>query len=50
LVLLYPAIMVSGWLGGRWPGIVATFMSAALADYFFLEPFFSLRVTHHGWS
>ena len=48
LVMFYPAIMVSAWWGGFWPGVVATVVSAALDAYLFLEPLFTLRLTHHG--
>jgi K+-sensing histidine kinase KdpD len=48
LVMFYPAIMVSAWLGGFWPGLVATVVSAGLDGYFFLEPVFTLRLPHHG--
>lgn len=48
LVMFYPAIMFSAWLGGLWPGIVATMVSALLDGYLFLEPLFTLRLTHHG--
>ena len=48
LVMFYPAIMVSAWLGGLWPGIVATLVSALLDGYLFVEPVFTLRLTHHA--
>lgn len=48
LVMFYPAIMVSAWLGGFWPGLVATVVSAALDGYLFLDPVFTLRLPHHG--
>ena len=34
----YPAAMLVAVVGGLWPGIVATLLSAACADYFLLEP------------
>jgi K+-sensing histidine kinase KdpD len=48
LIIFYPAIMVSAWCGGFWPGVVATVVSAALDRYLFLEPLFTLRLAHHG--
>ena len=48
LVMFYPAIMVSAWMGGVWPGIVATLTSAALTGFFFLEPLSNVRVISHG--
>ena len=48
LVLFYPAIMVSAWCGGLWPGIVSTGLSAALDAYLFLEPGGTFRVAHHS--
>src|SRR5579872_38757 len=48
LVMFYPAIMVSAWMGGLWPGVVATAVSAVLESYLFLEPVFTLRVGSHG--
>ena len=37
-VMLFPAIILSAWFGGLGPGILATLLCAAVADYFFLEP------------
>jgi PAS domain S-box-containing protein len=37
-ITLVPAIMLSGWLGGFGPGVVATLASAVCAAYFWLEP------------
>lgn len=48
LVMFYPAVMVSAWLGGVWPGIVATVVSALLVGYLFLEPVHTLRPIHHS--
>lgn len=38
LIGFFPAIMVSGWLGGFWPGIVTTVLSALGAEYFWIDP------------
>lgn len=48
LLMFYPAIMFAAWLGGLWPGIVATLISAAMDAYLFLEPIGTLRLTHHS--
>lgn len=37
-ITLFPAVMVSGWLGGLGPGVATTFVSAACAAYFWLAP------------
>ena len=37
LIGFFPAIMVSGWLGGFWPGIVTTVLSALSAQDFGLN-------------
>ena len=39
-----PAIVLSAWAGGFGPGIVSTALGAALATYFWLPPYHSLRV------
>jgi len=44
-LLFFGAVTVSAWYGGRNPGLLATFLSALCAKYFFLEPFFSLNLT-----
>ena len=32
-----PSVILSAYLGGLWPGLLATFLSAAAADYFTRE-------------
>ena len=39
-----PAVVLSAWAGGFGPGIVTTALGAALASYFWLPPYHSLRV------
>jgi PAS domain S-box-containing protein len=39
-----PAIVLSAWAGGFWPGIVTTVLGAALANYLWLPPFYSLQI------
>lgn len=43
-LLFFPAIMLTAWIGGLGPGLVATALSTALAAYFFLEPFRSFAI------
>jgi PAS domain S-box-containing protein len=35
-LLFYPAVIVSGWAGGFWPGVVTTLLSAAAASAFWI--------------
>ena len=42
----FPAIVLSAWAGGFWPGIVTTVLGAGLANYFWMAPFHSLKL----WS
>jgi PAS domain S-box-containing protein len=37
-ITFYPAVMLVAWLGGLGPGLVATALSALLADYFWISP------------
>jgi signal transduction histidine kinase len=45
LITFYPAIMVSAWFGGLWPGIAATLVSSVLVGYLWLAP---LRAANLG--
>ena len=47
-ITFYPAIALSAWLGGFWPGFFTTILSAALASYLWLAPVYSLRVDSFG--
>jgi PAS domain S-box-containing protein len=47
-ITLFPAIMLSAWLGGLGPGIVTTVITAAAAAYFWVEPARSLAMTDRG--
>ncbi|MGH7305187.1 MAG: PAS domain-containing protein, partial [Candidatus Rokuibacteriota bacterium] len=40
----FPAIVLSAWAGGFWPGIVTTMLGAGLVSYFWLAPFLSFGV------
>jgi PAS domain S-box-containing protein len=46
--LFYAAVMLSAWYGGKWPGLLATMLSALLSAYFFLPPTFSLDIGLEG--
>ena len=39
-LLFFPAVFISSWIGGLLPGLVSTFISAALAAWFFIPPQF----------
>ena len=40
----HPAVLVSAWVGGFWPGVVATVVSSVADAFFFVPPRFSWRV------
>jgi PAS domain S-box-containing protein len=40
-----PAIVLSAWAGGFWPGIVTTALGAVFATYFWLAPFYSFQLS-----
>ena len=42
----YPAVALAALYGGLWAGLSAAVLSAALADYFWIEPTGSFRVAH----
>ncbi|HEY9420205.1 MAG TPA: ATP-binding protein [Thermoanaerobaculia bacterium] len=37
-LFFYPALMAAGWYGGFGPGLLATGLSALLANYYWMEP------------
>lgn len=43
----FAAVMLSAWLGGLGPGLVATVLSAVASAYFFIPPVYSFRI---GWD
>ena len=43
-ILFYPAVFVAAGFGGLGPGVLATLISALLADYFYLEPMGQLAI------
>jgi signal transduction histidine kinase len=45
-LFFFPAILVSAWYGGFWPGLLSTLLSACLLLIFWIEPFGELSVAH----
>jgi PAS domain S-box-containing protein len=48
LMTFFPAIIISAYLGGLGPGLVATLLGAAAGAYFFLEPRYSFAIHDLG--
>jgi PAS domain S-box-containing protein len=48
LMTFFPAIILSAYLGGLGPGLVATFLGAAAGRYFFIEPRSSFAIDSLG--
>jgi signal transduction histidine kinase len=44
VVLYIPAVMCSAWYGGLGPGLVATLLSIAATDFFFMDPTYSFVI------
>jgi len=44
-IFFFPAILMSGWVGGLGPGLVCTVMTGVAAEYLFLAPGGSWRVS-----
>jgi PAS domain S-box-containing protein len=40
----FPAVILAAYFGGLWPGLLATLLSAAAADFFLLEPRYSFAI------
>jgi PAS domain S-box-containing protein len=49
-LFFYPAVFASAWLGGVWPGIVATVLTSLAAWWLFLPPRFSFALEDIGSS
>ena len=47
-ITLFPAVMVSGWLGGLGPGLLTTCLAALGAAYFWMPPLRSLWILGPG--
>src|SRR5262250_744852 len=43
LLLFTLSVVVAAWHGGLGPGLLATALGAIVAEYFFIEPLYSLR-------
>ncbi len=43
-LLFFGAVMLSAWYGGLRTGLLSTFLSALLSDYFFLPPIYALSL------
>lgn len=43
-LLFFGAVMVSAWYKGLKAGLVSTFLSVLISDYFFIEPIYSLAL------
>lgn len=50
LLLFVVVVMLSAWIGGFWPGLLATVLSALLGTYFFIDPERSLVVPQVRYS
>jgi len=48
LLPFYPAVMLSAWLGGFGPGLLATLLSALAMDFFWLPPTFAFGMREPG--
>src|SRR4051812_25866271 len=46
--ILLCAVMLSAWLGGLGPAVLATAISGLVIDYYFEEPLYSLVITSWG--
>jgi C4-dicarboxylate-specific signal transduction histidine kinase len=42
--LFFCSVMLSSWLGGVWPGILAGVLSAIALDYYFIPPLYALGI------
>jgi diguanylate cyclase (GGDEF)-like protein/PAS domain S-box-containing protein len=48
IYLLLGAVVASGWLGSRGPGLFAALLASAAVDYFFIPPIYSFRINSEG--
>jgi PAS domain S-box-containing protein len=44
-ITFFPALLVSSFVGGLWPGLFSLLLSALSANYFFLPPFDSFQLS-----
>lgn len=47
-LIFFAGVVVSAWLGGRGPGLLAVGLAAAVADFFFMAPYYSFAVDGAG--
>src|SRR5215831_17868429 len=43
-IAFVPAVVIAAYLGGLWPGLLATLLSVGALDYFFIEPRYSFWI------
>ncbi|HKB24463.1 MAG TPA: DUF4118 domain-containing protein [Methylomirabilota bacterium] len=48
LLPFYPAVMLSAWFGGLGPGLLNTFVSSLIINYYWLPPIKSLGISDTG--
>src|SRR5262245_52563891 len=41
----FPVVLLAAYLGGFWPGLLATVLSALAATYFLIDPPYSFAIT-----
>src|SRR5262245_61886461 len=46
----FPSVLIAAYVGGFWPGLLATLLCAGIANYFLVEPFFVLGPKDPGDS
>ena len=47
-IFFFPAAALAAWYGGLGPGVLATVLGAAAADWFFIEPIHSWSISRGG--
>src|SRR5271156_2101533 len=40
----FPAILFAAYVGGFWPGLLATVISALIVPFFLVEPFYTIEI------
>lgn len=45
-LFLWPAVILCAWYGGFGPGVLATLLAAAAANFFYFDPLYSLTITN----
>ena len=44
----FPSVLIAAYFGGFWPGLLVTILCAGIANYFLIEPLFTLGVKGTG--